>query len=78
MLLVGAEKFEEESFYSTNESCMCYDIKSNKWGYIASVKTCRDSACCAVFENKISVTGIYCSRVRNLKPEKYFCFHENK
>ena len=44
---------------------MCYDIKSNKFSYIASVKTCRDSACYAVFEGKIEVTGSYCSRVRN-------------
>ena len=64
MLLVGAEKFKEENFYSTNQSCMCYDIKSNKRGYIDSVKTCRESACFAVFEGKNAVTGSYCSRVK--------------
>ena len=45
---------------------MCYDIKSNKCSYIASVKTCRDSACCAVFKGKIAFTGGYCIRVRSL------------
>ena len=45
---------------SSINSCMCYDIKSNKWTYIASLKTCRDSASCAVFECKIVVTGGSC------------------
>ena len=57
---------------------MCYDIYSNKLRYIASVKTCRESACCAVFEGKIAVTGGYCIRVRNLTSVESFCFHENK
>ena len=74
----GCRKFEEEDFYSTIASYMCYDIKSNKCSYIASVKTCRDSAWCAVFEDKTEVTGSYCSRVKKLKFVESFCFHENK
>ena len=57
---------------------MCYDIKNNKWSYIALVKTCTDSACCAVFKSKIAVIGCYCVRVGNLKSVESLCFHENK
>ena len=64
-------------------SCMCYDIKSNKWTYIASMIDCRQNASCAVFEGKIVVTGGYLisndyNSLCKLKSSESYCFHENK
>ena len=67
---------------------MCYDIKSNKWTYVAPMLTNRYSASCAVFKGKIVVTGGFLipDRLNQGKYEPFlrlsstesYCFHENK
>ena len=72
---------EGENFYSSFASCMCYDIKSNKWTYIASMIVSRRNASCAVFKGKIVVTGGFCKEIfshRELNCAESYCFHENK
>ena len=58
-------------------SCMCYDIKSSKWIYIASMIESRKCASCSVFEGKIVVTGGYSYSFTFNSAESY-CFHKNK
>ena len=72
----------------TINSCMCYDIKSNKWTYIASIMANRQNASCAVFKGKIVVTGGYLISDRpyekryrtfsRLNSSESYCFHEEK
>ena len=66
--------------YSIN-LCICYDIKSNKWTYIASMIESRQNSSCAVFEGKIVVTGgLYMENFshRELNCSESYCFYENK
>ena len=61
---------------SSIDSCMCYDIKSDKWTYIASMIKKRKYMSSAVFEGKIVVTGGYSHSTLN--SSESYCFHENK
>ena len=64
----------------TINSCMCYDIKSNKWTYVASMIKSRTNASCAVFKGKIVVTGGITKRHNffSLNSTEEYCFHENE
>ena len=81
--VIGGEViFEGFSSPFTTASCMCFDIKSNKWTYTASMIESRYNASCAVFEGKVVVSGgrtkKYNDSVIKLKSDEAFCFHENK
>ena len=43
------------------ESCVCYDIKRNKWTYfnITLMNQHRDNASCAVFKVKLSLQVVF-------------------
>ena len=63
----------------TLNSCMAYDIKTNKWTYIASMNVSRKDTSCTVFQGKVVVTGGWIrSSFRYLKSVEAYCFHENK
>ena len=54
--VIGGESKIQENSASFIDSCMCYDIKSNKWTYVASIIESRQNSSCAVFKSKIVVT----------------------
>ena len=67
--------------YKPINSCMAYDIKTNKWTYIASMNKERGDTSSAVFQGKVVVTGGYIDRRFSsgfLKSVEAYCFHENK
>ena len=65
-------------------SCMCYDIKSNKWTYVGSLIKNRKHASCTVFKGRIVVTGGYLTPSRlygnrvpyRINSTESYCFHE--
>ena len=67
-------------------SCMAYDINTNKWNYIASMNKSREDTSCTVFKGKIVTTGgwrkmtfsMNRSSTRRLKSVEAYSFHENK
>ena len=73
--VIGGSKKTLENIYS----CMCYDLKNNKWKYIASMIKSRYYASCAVFKGKIVVTGgILRNNFYTLNSSESYCFYENK
>ena len=77
--VIGGYRGKQENFGSCINSSMCYDIKNNKWTYVASMIESRNNASCAVFEGKIVVTGGFSTHVRSgFKSVEADCFHENK
>ena len=43
--------------YSSCNACMCYNVRTKTWTYIASMSESRHNASCAIFEGKIVVSG---------------------
>ena len=66
-----------EYFKSIN-SCMAYDIKTNKWNYIASINKSRIDTSSTVFKGKVVVTGGWKFFSGVLKSVEAYCFYENK
>ena len=73
--VIGGCRKTLENIYT----CMCYDIKNNRWKYIASMIESRYYASCAVFEGKIVVTGgILRNNFFTLNSSESYCFYEDK
>ena len=78
--VIGGFRKTQHKIGSSIASCMCYDIKRNKWTYTASMIKSRTNASCAVFEGKIFVTGGIIKRHKffALNSTEAYCFHENE
>ena len=62
----------------TLNSCMAYDIKTNKWTPIVLMNESRENSSCTVFQGKVVTGGWIRSFFSDLKSVEAYCFHENK
>ena len=81
--VIGGYRKTKPKIFSSVNSCMCYDIKSNNWTFIATMNKRRQKSSCAVFEGRIVVTGGLIIENSNsvgfyTKTVESYCFHENK
>ena len=67
-----------DSDHNVLDTCYEYDVKSDKWSYVANVNTGRVYAACAVFDGQVVVSGGLGDGLMPLSSIEAYDHYENK